>query len=173
MAKERKIELKCAVDAKELDLLAERAALAERRRAHMLLHSGPDDPVQRLIIALQPNTYVRPHRHSKQWELLFLHRGRIDVLHFSKAGELLGRRPLDKGTPIVQIPISEWHGCVVHEPDTVVIEIKPGPYRVNEFADWAPKEGSEQAVEFVRWVSQASLGQKWPRPALGQKWVSD
>jgi hypothetical protein len=62
---------------------------------------------------------------------------------------------------MVQIPASAWHTCVVHEPDTVIIEVKPGPYRPNEFADWAPEEGHERAAQFVQWATCADIGQKW------------
>jgi cupin fold WbuC family metalloprotein len=149
------------VDAAKLLSLTEQAALAPRRRSHLLLHEGPDDQVQRLIIAAQPGTYVRPHQHSHQWELLILQSGCADLLIVSRTGEVLSRCPLDRAAPIVQIPVAEWHTCVVHAPDTVIMEVKPGPYRPNEFADWAPEEGSEQAERFVQWAAHADLGDKW------------
>jgi dTDP-4-dehydrorhamnose 3,5-epimerase-like enzyme len=42
---------------------------------------------------------------------------------------------MNAGAPIAQIPIGAWHGFVVLEPNTTVMEIKSGPYRPNEFAD--------------------------------------
>ena len=55
-----------------LDDLCKAARNSERRRAHLLLHSGHQDQVQRLVIAVEPGTYVRPHKHSEQWEMLVL-----------------------------------------------------------------------------------------------------
>jgi dTDP-4-dehydrorhamnose 3,5-epimerase-like enzyme len=52
-------------------------------------------------------------------------------------------------TPVVQIPAGTWHGFVVLEPDTVVMELKPGPYRPSEFAGWAPPEGDPSATSFL------------------------
>jgi cupin fold WbuC family metalloprotein len=46
--------------------LASEAETAARRRTHLLLHSGPQDQVQRLMIVLQPGSYIRPHHHSQQ-----------------------------------------------------------------------------------------------------------
>jgi cupin fold WbuC family metalloprotein len=149
------------VQTADLQSLLDQAARAPRGRSHLLLHDGPDDQVQRLLIAAKPGTYVRPHRHSEQWEMLVLQSGCADILIFNEAGELLSRSRLDRTTPIVQIGMSEWHGCVVHEPDTVVMEVKPGPYRPNEFADWAPEEGHESAAHFVQWVSGAKVGKTW------------
>jgi cupin fold WbuC family metalloprotein len=60
------------VDHKQIEELASQAKALPRKRAHLLLHHGPADPVQRLMIVLQPNSYVRPHHHSQQWEMLVL-----------------------------------------------------------------------------------------------------
>ena len=64
-------------------------ASSSRRRAHLLLHEGPQDQVQRLMIMLQPGSYVRPHHHSQQWEMLVLQQGCGDVLMFDEVGILL------------------------------------------------------------------------------------
>jgi cupin fold WbuC family metalloprotein len=93
--------------------------------------------------------------------MLVLQRGCIDVLTFNETGEVLNRSTLDRTASIMQIPMSEWHTCIVCEPGTVIIEIKPGPYRPNEFADWAPEEGHERAAAFMHWATSAKLVQKW------------
>jgi len=97
-----------------------KAAESERKRSHLMLHSGHDDQVQRLLIVMQPGTYVRPHRHSQQWEMLILLRGKGELLHFGSDGQLLSRVEMSSEAPIAQIPIEAWHGFVVLEPDTVV-----------------------------------------------------
>jgi cupin fold WbuC family metalloprotein len=155
-------ELLQVITASQFLLLTKEAAKAHRRRSHLLLHSGHTDQVQRLIIAAQPDTYVRPHQHSKQWEILALLRGCLDVLTFGRGGELLERQTLDENVPLVQIPKLTWHTCFVHKKNTVILEIKPGPYRSNEFANWAPSEGAKQAGNLLRWMRHAKIGQSWP-----------
>jgi cupin fold WbuC family metalloprotein len=151
------------VDAARFRELTAQAAAAPRKRSHLLLHSGPDDLVQRLIISAQPGTYFRPHQHSRQWEMLILQRGCIDILTFGNDGEVQSRSTLDRMTPIMEMPVAAWHTCIVREPDTVVVEIKPGPQLPNEFAAWAPEEGHEQTAEFLRWATSAQTGQRWPQ----------
>jgi cupin fold WbuC family metalloprotein len=141
--------------------LTKEATKAPRKRSHLLLHGGHTDQVQRLIIAAQPGTYVQPHQHSKQWEVLVLLRGCCDVLTFERGGELLERKTLDGNAPFVQIPMLAWHTCIVRRKNTVILEIKPRPYRPNEFANWAPSEGSEQAANLLRWMRNAKIGQTW------------
>jgi hypothetical protein len=59
----------------ELVRLLDTAAASTRKRAHLLLHADHQDQVQRLLIGLEPATYVRPHVHSEQWEMIVLLRG--------------------------------------------------------------------------------------------------
>ena len=149
------------IDEAKIRELTDQAVTAPRKRSHLLLHAGPQDPVQRLIIVAEPGTYVRPHQHSQQWEMLTVQRGCLDILIFDKEGVVIDRKTLEQSTPLAQISVAHWHTCVVREPGTMVIEIKPGPYRVNEFADWAPEEGHERVDEFLHWAAAAALGQKW------------
>ncbi len=65
----------------------QRHATAERRRqrsprlrAHRNFHPELTDPVQRLAIAMEPGTYIRPHRHPHTFELLLALSGRFVVL---------------------------------------------------------------------------------------------
>jgi cupin fold WbuC family metalloprotein len=126
-----------------------------------LLHASPEDPVQRLVIVAEPGAYVRPHQHSLQWEMLAVQRGCLDILIFDDDGIVIDRKTLDRTSPIAHIGMAHWHTCFVREPGTVIVEIKPGPYKANEFAEWAPDEGNEQARELLLWTRSAALGRKW------------
>jgi cupin fold WbuC family metalloprotein len=127
------------IDKYLIETLHGEAEASLRRRSHLLLHSGHDDQVQRLLIVLCFGTYVRPHRHSEQWEMLTLVTGEADFLMFSPAGELVERIPLAADrTMLIQIPPGQIHGFVTLKNGTGVVEVKPGPYRANEFVEWAP-----------------------------------
>lgn len=149
------------VDASEIARLACEATSSPRKRAHLLLHAGPQDQVQRLMIVLQRGSYVRPHHHSEQWEMLLLQQGRGMLLHFSADGHLIARNEMSPASAVAQIPIGLWHGFIVLEDATAVMEIKPGPYRANEFADWAPPEGDARAPAFIDWATNAAIGRQW------------
>jgi cupin fold WbuC family metalloprotein len=149
------------VDQPTISRLALEAEQSTRKRSHLLLHSGPNDQVQRLLIVLQPGSYVRPHHHSEQWEVLILLRGRGQLLQFSRNGELLCRSEMSVAAPVVQIPTGAWHGFVVLERDTAVMEIKPGPYRPNEFAHWTAPEGDAKVSRFLDWIASARVGDAW------------
>jgi cupin fold WbuC family metalloprotein len=143
----------CVVDHETMTEMARRAAESERKRVHLLLHAGHDDQVQRLMIVMQCGTYVRPHYHPEQWEMLTLLRGRGELLRFSADGHIVGRPEMSPQAPVVQIPAGAWHGFVVIEPGTAIMEVKPGPYRPSEFAKWAPPEGDALVPEFLRQIA--------------------
>ena len=138
------------VDAVAIAELLGKAASSERKRTHLLLHGGHHDPVQRMVIALEPGTYLRPHRHSEQWEILALLRGACDLLKFDAQGQVTGRIAMSDRSPVVQIAIGTWHGLYIRDRGTMLLEVKPGPYRPNEFADWAPPEGDAAVAQYLQ-----------------------
>ena len=68
-----------------LATLGQQAQASPRRRANLNLHPQLDDPIQRLAIAMEPDTYVRPHRHPHTWEMLHPLAGRFVVLEFDES----------------------------------------------------------------------------------------
>ena len=131
------------------------AAGAERLRSSLNVHESLDAKVQRLFIATQPGTYIRPHRHPEQhkWEFFAVLRGRIDLLVFSDAGDLQRRLALSaETTPAVEIPAGTFHAYVCMRPGTVALEVKEGAYIPTtepDFAPWAPAERSAGAVAYL------------------------
>jgi len=138
------------VSGRTLDDMARDAARSERKRVHLLLHDGHVDQVQRLVIVTQPGTYVRPHCHPEQWEMLVLLRGSGELLRFDADGGIASRAGLGAEAPVAQIPVGVWHGFWVREPGTAILEVKPGPYRPSEFAEWAPAEGDARVADYLR-----------------------
>lgn len=153
------------VTATQLADMAAAAGTAPRRRTHVTLHDESSDPVQRVVIALQPGTYVRPHRHGDAiWELFTLLDGTLAVLTFDESGKVTGRFELRSGGDrIAQLAPGQWHSVVALAPDTLALEVKPGPYRPatdKDFAAWAPAEGQDGAAAMVAWLEQADVGER-------------
>jgi len=162
------------VSAAQLADMAAAAGTAPRRRTHATLHEESSDPVQRVVIALQPGTYVRPHRHGDAvWELFTLLDGALAVLTFDETGTVTGRHELRPGGDrIAQLAPRQWHSVVALAPNTLALEVKPGPYRPTtdkDFAAWAPAEGQDGAAAMVAWLEKAEVGQ---RPASSSVAVS-
>jgi cupin fold WbuC family metalloprotein len=154
------------IDKPLFERLCEAADDHPRRRVHELLHGSHADPVQRLIMAMQPGTYIRPHRHPDpaKWELLLVLRGAAAVLHFDDQGRITRRieAGAHRGAKGLETPAGTRHALVCLAADTVLFECKPGPYdpkRDVEFADWAPPEGADDAGDYVRWMLRGQVGE--------------
>jgi cupin fold WbuC family metalloprotein len=158
------------IDNEILAQLITKAKQSPRKRSHFNLHSELNDPVQRLCIAMEPETYVRPHRHSdpETWEVLMILRGSAAILFFDGEGKVLERTMLGGVGQVtaVEFPKSTWHAPVSLESGTVVFEVKQGPYRpiaeVN-LAPWAPAEGKPETARFLAWYKCAKEGDLPPR----------
>lgn len=148
-----------------LDALCGEAARVPRRRAHHPIHASHQDPIQRMLIALQPGTYFHPHRHLNppKWELLLALKGAAAWLGFDDAGQVIGRLEVGALQPSMGLesPEGTWHALVCLAPNTVIFECKPGPFTPvapEDFAPWAPVEGDPEAVSFLRWMLEAQSG---------------
>lgn len=147
--------------------LHEQAVKSPRLRTHYNFHIYHDEPIQRMCMAMEPGTYIRPHRHPDKWELLLIVSGEMLVLTFNDAGRVLTRTLLSAGgyTYGIEHPPGTWHAVTTLAPSTVVFECKPGPYvptREQDFAPWAPPEGHAHAAEFERWYKTAQPGDQTP-----------
>jgi cupin fold WbuC family metalloprotein len=156
------------VDHTTLTDLVQRAEASPRGRLNLNLHPRLDDPIQRLLNAGGPGTYVRPHRHrSHIWELVMTLTGHIDALVFDEEGRITGRYPLKpNGDGMIQNEGAVWHSFVFMAAGSVAFEVKPGPYDAKldkEFAAWSPREDTPEAAAFVRWMETAAIGERWGR----------
>jgi len=125
-----------------LTTLSTQAAASPRKRAHHNLHPQLDDKVQRLCIAMEPGTYVRPHRHNQPetWEILLILSGAVALLIFDDSGKVLERIELAAGGEVtaVEIPANTWYAVASLKAGTVVFEVKQGPYAPINEANYAP-----------------------------------
>lgn len=107
------------------------AQTSPRKRRNHNFHKH-EEPVQRLLNALQPGTYIPPHKHhgAEAFELFVVLQGEVACLLFDDSGRitkstLLGSQGHAKG---IEIPGDTYHTLVCLAPDTVILEVKQGPY---------------------------------------------
>jgi cupin fold WbuC family metalloprotein len=152
--------------ARDFAALSARAAAAERLRANLNVHASLDANVQRLFVATEPGTYMRPHRHaeSHKWEFFVVLRGRLDLLLFSDDGEVRERVVLSpESTPAVEVPAGVFHGYVCMQSGTIGLEVKEGAYvptPEQDFAPWSPPERSPAAAAYVEWLRAAQPAER-------------
>ncbi|MBT3135678.1 WbuC family cupin fold metalloprotein [Alteromonas sp. ALT199] len=144
--------------------LKQKAAESARRRANFNVHKSYADMVQRLFIAMMPDSYVRPHQHVQphKWEFFMVVEGELDILFFDDEGLVKNKVTLtaNGATSGIEIPPNTWHATVCHRP-VVFMEVKQGPYEVTDdkgFASWSPQEGSDLVPRFLAMLKRAEVG---------------
>ena len=129
--------------------------LSPRRRMLLPIHRHQDDLVQRMVNFLQPGTYIQAHQHPRDWasETILVISGCLGFVTFDEAGKVLTTSRLEVGD-LIDIEAQVWHGVLALEPDTVILEIKRGPYDDQDkvFADWSPPENSDDAPAYLNWL---------------------
>ena len=141
------------------DLIAtavEASRLSPRRRIILPFHRRPDENLHRMLNAIQPGSYIRPHRHlfPPKPESIVLLRGSIHFVIFGDAGQVQSHFILSAGSANFGVDIQPgiYHTFFALEPDTVLFEVKPGPYDEKtdkDFAPWSPAEDDAEASTFL------------------------
>lgn len=153
------------VNSELLDSLSSEAQQSERQRKNYNFHERMDDPLQRMLNAFEPNSYVQPHCHLNpdKREVFLILRGRLLVVVFSNMGKIKDYVILDssKGLFATEIAGGEWHTVVGLDSGTVAYEIKDGPYSKKDdknFAQWAPSENDPASKKYLAsLLSQISI----------------
>lgn len=144
------------IDQKLLDQITEQARLAPRLRKNHNLHPKDESRCHRLLNAIEPGSYIRPHRHLSpdKDEAFVVIRGRLGVITFDDEGEVLERVLLTPGGEVVAADIQHgtFHAAVSLAEGTVFFEAKAGPYlplTPQELAPFAPEEGSHEGRVYL------------------------
>ena len=163
---ERKLQFPVAMDAPQgsvvkvtQGMVDEAKAMSQaspRKRIILPFHGSDANSLHRMFNVLQTGTYIRAHWHRTppKDEALMVMQGAIQVFIFDEAGQIIEMFPVKAGTDVfgVDIKAGVCHTFVVLENDTVVFEVKPGPYNPKtdkDFASWAPEEGTPEAAEYL------------------------
>jgi len=132
-------------------------------------HNSDEATLHRMLNALQPKSYIMPHRHLKdpKEETIIVLQGSLGCMCFEDDGGIIEDSmcylSLNSNQIGIDIRVGVWHTIFALEPDTVVFEVKSGPYKKasdKEFASWAPDYNSEKTIEYLAHLEDA-LRQKF------------
>ncbi|MFZ4413179.1 MAG: WbuC family cupin fold metalloprotein [Bacteroidales bacterium] len=144
------------IDAALLNVISDNAQKSNRKRMNLNFHHNDADRLQRFINAIEPYSYIQPHKHENpdKREVFFILKGKMLVVEFDDDGNVLDHIILDaeQGNFAVEIPEKTWHTILSLEKSSVAYEFKDGPYAVADdknFAVWAPKEGDPLCKAYI------------------------
>ena len=148
-----------------LDRLTAEARLDPRRRKHLNLHTSYAEPCQRLLNAIEPDSYIRPHCHAGYMtnETLLALRGEFILIEFDVSGAVrsaatfgVGERDLS----VCEVSPDTWHTVLSLMPGSVLFEAKSGPFELSKaktFAPFSPEEGHEEARDYLETIRIRAL----------------
>ncbi len=126
--------------------IAKQARKSSRRRQNFNFHKYKDK-VQRIINVMEPDTYIRPHKHEKpdKVEVFVALRGKGVAVTFKANGQVKNQMVISEKGPVfgVEIPPKTWHVLIPLTKDAAFFEVIEGPYNERthkKFAPWAPRD---------------------------------
>lgn len=150
------------IDRQLLDRLSAEAGQNLRLRKNWNIHPRDDFPAHRLLNAMEPASYIRPHRHLDPLkdETFVIVRGRLGILIFADDGRVRETLLLDAGGENLgaDIPAGVFHTAVSLVPGTIFFEAKAGPYLPlgeAEKAPWSPDDGSDEVAAYLETLKRA------------------
>ncbi|MDD5758709.1 MAG: WbuC family cupin fold metalloprotein [Desulfobulbaceae bacterium] len=139
-----------------LDQLSKEARKSPRLRQNHNLHPSNTSRCHRLLNAIEPASYIRPHRHldPEKDEGFVLMRGRLGIIIFADDGSVAETVLLSQvtGNLAADIPHGVYHTAVSLETGTVFYEAKAGPYlplAEEEKAAWAPEDSGSFVKKYL------------------------
>ncbi len=142
------------IDTALLDETSDKAKKSDRLRMNHNFHTSVQEPLNRLLNAVEPGTYVRPHRHLNpdKVDAIIVLRGKVLSVVFDDDGRVTDSAILSPADGVYGMEIEPglWHTIVVLEPETVIYEVKEGPYAPltpENFAAWAPDGTNKEEVK--------------------------
>lgn len=140
----------------DFDALSSAAREAPRARINRNFHPGDAHPAHRFLNAVEPASYIRPHRHLDPLkdETFVALRGSFGVMLFDESGNVTSKAVIRAGGDLVgaHIPARVFHALVALEPGSVFFEVKAGPYDVRtdkEWGSWSPAESDPAAAAYA------------------------
>lgn len=148
-----------------LDELSRQAKDNPRLRKNLNLHEDYEEPCQRLLNAMEPGSYIRPHRHRRdpKPECFIGIRGKLALIIFNDEGGIENVFPFgpNEDHAGADLPPGIWHTVISLEKGSVFFETKPGPFipiYKKDMAPWAPEEGSLEAMVYLNELNSLALG---------------
>jgi len=141
------------------------AQKSSRRRTIYNFHKDLSDTLQRMLNVMNIDTYVQPHKHENpdKREAFIILSGKVLVVEFDNSGNItehivLSRKHDNYGC---EISPGTWHTIICLENNSVLYEVKDGPYiqeTDKQFASWAPEENASGCRQFNKKIIDFIFG---------------
>ena len=155
-ANERNLTKVEFISQQTLDRISLQAKQSPRLRKNYNFHASDADICHRLLNAMEPDSYIQPHRHLdvNKDETLVVVRGKMGLIIFDDDGAIREKVLVEPTGSVIgaNIPHGIFHTLVSLDGPGVFFEAKAGPFfplTQDEKAPWAPQEADESSTEYL------------------------
>jgi cupin fold WbuC family metalloprotein len=148
------------IGGEELAFLKRQAAANVRKRARICAHKSNEDALHEMVIAISAESYIHPHKHLGKSESFHIVEGRVDVVVFDDAGEIVEIIELGDASTgrnfYYRLSESAFHTLLIRTNFLVVHEVTNGPFLRDRtvLAPFAPaEERTAEAREYLKQVT--------------------
>ena len=144
-----------AVTSLQIEDWQQRAQRSPRKRFRLCAHESPD-PIHEMLICLDKETYVRPHKHIAKSESIHVISGLATLIFFDESGqptETIALGPYQSGRTFFFRTAQEVYHTLFLESDSFVFhETTVGPFDPTQtvYAEWAPREDDPLRWEYLK-----------------------
>lgn len=122
------------IDKDLLDTVSNEAKESDRLRMNYNFHQSLDEKCHRFLNAVEPGTIVPIHKHPTKDETFVVLRGKVRISTYNDKGDVIESIVLcpEEGKYGVNIQKNVWHTLESLAPDSVIFEVKEGPFVPHE-----------------------------------------
>jgi cupin fold WbuC family metalloprotein len=146
----------------DIELLRAAVRKTPKRRVRINAHPGSTDELHEMMIAIEPGSYIRPHKHPAKSESFHIIEGQVDIVVFDEAGDIdrvVSLAAKDDRRPFYyRMSAPHFHTLIIRSDLLVVHETTNGPFLPTGtvYAPFAPAEDDLAAAA----AFQANLVQR-------------
>src|SRR5437016_3169335 len=135
------------IGSEDIEVLRQAVRQTPKRRVRINAHPGSNDDLHEMIIAIEPGSYIRPHKHPGKSEAFHIIEGEVDIVVFNEEGNIERIVSLAaKGSRYpfyYRMSTAYFHTLIIRSDLLVVHEITNGPFLSTGtiYAAFAPEEG--------------------------------
>ena len=143
----------------EINFLKRKVAGNKKGRVRINFHQDNSDLLHEMMIAIQPDSYIRPHKHPGKSESFHIIYGAVEIVVFEDDGtirEVVSLAAKDeKKAFFYRMSRPFFHTLIIYSDLLVVHEITNGPFVKDDskFGSFAPAESSSASV-ITKWQNE-------------------
>lgn len=148
-----------AIGDAEINFLRQAVAGNQKGRVRINFHQHNHDLLHEMMIAIRPDSYIRPHKHPGKSESFHIIYGAVDIVVFEDDGTIrevvsLAAKDVEKAF-YYHMSKPFFHTLIIYSDLLVIHEVTNGPFLKDGtvFGGFAPAESSSASI-ITKWQNE-------------------